>query len=91
VRVAIGARPHQVEWMILRESLGLVACGIAIGVPVAIVLTRFVSALLFGLSPHDPATIAGVLAVMLVATMLAAYLPARRAARLDPIVALRVD
>jgi ABC-type antimicrobial peptide transport system permease subunit len=91
VRVAVGARPRTIEWMFLRESLTLVVLGVALGVPAAVAVTRFVSSMLFGLSPQDPASIGGALAVILAATMAAAYLPARRAAGVDPILALRED
>jgi ABC-type antimicrobial peptide transport system permease subunit len=91
VRIAVGAPPGAVEWMVLRESLTLLACGVAIGVPASIVVTRLVSSMLFGLSPEDPASIALALGALTVATVTAAYLPARRAARIDPILALREE
>jgi predicted permease len=91
VRVAVGARPRTIEWMFLRESLTLVVLGVALGVPAAVAVTRFVSSMLFGLSPQDPASIGGALAVILAATLAAAYLPARRAAGVDPLLALRED
>jgi ABC-type antimicrobial peptide transport system permease subunit len=91
VRIAVGAPPGAVEWMVLRESLTLLACGVVIGVPCAIGVTRLVSSMLFGLSPQDPATIAAALTTLTVATLAAAYLPARRAARIDPILALREE
>ncbi len=91
LRIAVGAPPGAVEWMFLRESLTLLACGMAIGLPAGIVVTRFVSSMLFGLSPHDPASIGVALSVLAVATVAAAYLPARRAAGIDPILALREE
>jgi len=75
--------------MILRESLALLAAGFVIGIPAAVLVSRFVSVMLFGLSPQDPATIAATVAVLTFATIAAAWLPARRASVLDPAVTLR--
>jgi putative ABC transport system permease protein len=91
VRIAVGAPPRSVEWMVLRESLMLLACGAAIGVPAAMLVTRLVSSMLFGLSPHDPGSIAAALTTLTGATVAAAYIPARRAANMDPILALREE
>jgi predicted permease len=91
IRIAVGASPGRVEWMMIRESLTLVAAGVAIGVPAAFVITRLASSLLFGLSPGDPPTIAAVTAALASATLVAAYLPARRAATLDPARVLREE
>ena len=77
--------------MILRESLLLVAIGIVVGIPAVLVVARFASTLLFNLSPTDPLslTVAGL--VMLAVAIVAAYLPARRATKIDPLVALRYE
>lgn len=91
IRIALGARQGAVQQMVLREALGLAALGVAIGVPCAVVASRLIASMLFGLSPHDPATLALVVAVLLAASALAAYFPARRAKRVDPMVALRYE
>lgn len=91
VRIAIGASPGWVEWMVLRESLVLLAIGVAIGLPAGIAVVRAVSSMLFQLEPGDPVTIAATVATLTVATLAASYLPARRAAGIDPIQALRED
>jgi len=67
----------------------LVAIGVAIGIGGAIALSRLVSSLLFGLAPNDPATLAAAMAVLILISAIAGYLPARRASRVDPLVALR--
>ena len=91
LRIAVGARPGSIERMFLKESLMVLFAGIIIGVPLALVVTRLGSSMLFGLSPHDPVSIAVALSLLTIATVAAAYLPARRAARIDPIVVLRED
>jgi ABC-type antimicrobial peptide transport system permease subunit len=91
VRIAVGASPGRVEWMMLRESLGLLVIGFLIGLPSAIGVIRFGSSLLYGLQPWDPITIALTLAILTMSSMAAAYLPARLAAGIDPIQALRED
>jgi predicted permease len=89
VRMALGAQNREVQWMILRESLFLVGIGVILGVPATMAATRLVGAQLFGLTPSDPPTfITAILAISTVAS-LAAYFPARRATRVDPLVALR--
>ena len=91
IRLALGATRRRVIALVLGEGVILVAAGIAIGVPVTIVLTRFLSAQLFGVSPTDPATIVSATAAMIAIAALAGLLPARRASRIDPMVALRCD
>jgi len=75
--------------LVIRESMMLVAIGLAAGLAIAVATGRFLSALLFGLPSKDPATMAIAVAVMTTVCTLAAYLPARRASRVDPITALR--
>jgi predicted permease len=91
IRLALGAQSQSLLWLILRESLVLLVIGLAVGVPVALGSTRFLKSLLYQLTPLDPTAIA--LAVIAVASMTvtAAWLPARRAARINPVQALRVE
>jgi predicted permease len=91
LRMALGAERRDVLWMTLRESLVSVAMGIALGVPAAWVASRLISSMLYGLTPHDPATIVGAALLMLAIAGLAAFLPARRATKIDPMVALRYE
>jgi predicted permease len=91
IRMALGAARGTVQWMMLRESLALVAIGLVLGVPAALAGTRLLGAMLFGLAPRDPVTLAGAAATMLVLGVLAGYLPARKASRVDPLVALRAE
>jgi ABC-type antimicrobial peptide transport system permease subunit len=87
--MALGAEQQTVLQMVLRESLLLVVIGIAIGIAVAMGAGRFVSTLLFGLAPTDLLTSALAVALVVTVSALAGYLPARRASRLDPMLALR--
>jgi predicted permease len=89
VRMALGAQARNVLWLVLRETLFLVAIGIAIGLPVALAAARLIKGFLFGLSANDPLTIALAASLMLAVAALAGYLPARRAASVDPMDALR--
>jgi predicted permease len=91
IRMALGAQPRNVVWLVLRETLLLVLTGVAIGLPVAFVSTRLISSQLFGLTPTDPLTIAAATLLLVAVAALAGYLPARRASRVDPIVALRYE
>jgi predicted permease len=89
IRMALGARQTQVLGMVLREALGLAATGIVIGVPLAIVFARLISNQLYGISPADPLTISDSVALLSGIALIASYVPARRAAKIDPMVALR--
>jgi predicted permease len=91
IRLALGAQGGEVRRLYLRHGLGLTASGIAIGTVVALGLTRVISALLFGVTAVDVATYVTMSALLASVTMLATYLPARRASRIDPAIALRGD
>jgi predicted permease len=89
IRMALGAQAGDVRRLFVRHGLLLTAAGIGLGLGVALALTRVMSALLFGVSPMDPVTYATVAAGLATVALLATYLPARRASRTDPIIALR--
>jgi macrolide transport system ATP-binding/permease protein len=91
VRMALGARPDDVTRMVLRDALWMLAAGMLLGVPCAYALAKTMSSELFNLQPLDPATLALALATLLIATCIAAWLPAARAARIDPVSALRQE
>jgi predicted permease len=91
IRMALGAEPKNVQWLVLRETLLLVLIGVAIGLPVALASSRLISSQLFGLKATDPLTIAMATLLLLAVAAVAGYLPARRASRVDPMVALRYE
>jgi predicted permease len=91
IRMALGARSGDVLWMVLREALFLVLVGIALGIPAAIGAGHLISSLLFGLTPSDPVAISLATMLLVAVAVLAGYLPARRASRVDPMVALRYE
>ena len=89
VRMALGARRGGVVWMVMRQAAILAAAGLAIGLPVAFGASRLVESFLYGVKPGDPASIATAVATMVLSAIAASYVPARRASRIDPLVALR--
>jgi predicted permease len=91
IRLALGARRDHIMWLVLRETLWLALAGIAAGVPLALWAVRYAKSVLFGISTADPLTIAVTVAILLSVATLAGYLPARRALRVDPMVALRYE
>lgn len=91
VRIALGAQPEDVRQMVLAQGATLVLIGLGIGLLGALGLNRVISGLLFGVTPTDPATLLTVSLLLCGVAFLACYLPARRAAKVDPIVALRYE
>jgi putative ABC transport system permease protein len=91
VRLALGARHTAIERSVLRDALRLVVLGMAIGLPAVWLLSTFVRGLIFGVSPADPVTLAGAVGMLAVTGVLASLGPARRAARIDPVVSLRAE
>jgi ABC-type antimicrobial peptide transport system permease subunit len=91
VRMALGARRSSVSWLILREILLLVGIGVAIGVPVTLACSRFISNMLFGIGATDAISITGAVLALLFVGLLAGWLPARLASHVDPMVALRYE
>jgi len=91
IRIALGAAPAQVRRLVVARGVALVLAGVALGIVGAVALTRFMGALLFGVTPTDPATYVAVAVILVGAALLASYLPARRATRVDPILALRAE
>jgi predicted permease len=91
IRIALGARGTSILWMVLREVLMLVVVGLCIGIPVALFASRFVSSQLFGLTGNDPLTLLGAAVVLMIVALLAGFIPARRAAKVNPLTALRYE
>jgi putative ABC transport system permease protein len=91
VRIALGARAEQVLEMVVRDGVRTQAIGLIVGLVGAAALTRLMQGLLYGVKPLDPITFVGTSALLLVVGLLAAYLPARRAASVDPTVSMRAE
>jgi len=89
--MALGARTSDVVTLILKESVVLVLIGVGIGVPVVLYVARFAKSLLFELSPTDPFSLAAASLVLLLVAILAGYMPARRATKIDPLEALHYE
>jgi len=91
LRIAVGGTWQQVVAVILRSALVQVGLGVAIGFPAALIMGRFLETRLFGVAPYDPLVLSGGLALLACSAAFAALLPAGRAARMDPVRALRID
>jgi predicted permease len=91
IRMALGAARFNVGWLVMREILLLVALGIAIGIPITLAGSHMVANLLYGFRGTDPTSLAGAVSLLLLVAVVAGYLPARRAAKVDPMVALRYE
>jgi ABC-type antimicrobial peptide transport system permease subunit len=91
IRLALGANRGSVWRMVLEETLFLALAGLSLGIPCALVASRFIAAMLYGVAPYDALTLAAVSLVLLSAAAVAGLLPARRAMRVDPMVALRYE
>jgi putative ABC transport system permease protein len=91
IRMALGANSGDVMKMIIREGSSIVVLGLAVGLAGAFGLTRLLASLLFGVGVSDPLTFAGVSILLAIVAMLACYLPARRATKVDPMIALRAE
>jgi macrolide transport system ATP-binding/permease protein len=89
IRMALGAQRSRVVWMVLREVVLLAAVGLAISVPAALAASKLVESFLFEMKPNDPPALIASALTLLTAAILAGYLPARNASRIDPMVALR--
>src|SRR5579871_738918 len=89
IRMALGAHRRNVVWMVLREVAALAFAGLAVAIPAAILTSKLIASFLFGARPNDPLTLACAIAILLSAALLAGYIPARRASRIDPMAALR--
>jgi putative ABC transport system permease protein len=91
IRIALGARAADVGRMVLRQGSVVVLSGLAVGVLIALAVSRLLGSLLFEVSPTDPWTIAAMSVLLLVVALVASYFPTRRAARVDPVIALRSE
>jgi ABC-type antimicrobial peptide transport system permease subunit len=91
VRMALGAQPYQVLRLVLKQGMLLAATGSGLGILAALLIARPASDLLYGVSAADPLTYAGITLLLMSVALLACYIPARRATRIDPVVALRFD
>ena len=91
IRLALGAEPNLVIWLVMKEVLVLLAIGLAVGLPAALALGRYVSSQLYGIQPNDPWMATATMAVLAIVSAVAGLIPARRASRINPVLALRYE
>jgi predicted permease len=91
IRLALGAQPTRVTWMVMREVILLLVIGLAVGMPAAFGLGRYIAGQLYGVPPHDPAVASWTVVLLAGVSLVAGLIPARRASRIDPILALRAE
>jgi predicted permease len=91
IRMALGAQRRHLRWMVLRESVLMVILGLTLGLPLALIATRWIKSFLFGVPPLDPVALGAAVVLMATVSTLAGYLPARRATKVDPMVALKYE
>ena len=91
IRAALGATPRSLVWLVLRDVAVLTGLGLVIGTTVSMATGRFIATMLYGLTPNDPTTIAIAVFTLLAVAIVAGYIPARRAAKIDPMECLRSE
>jgi ABC-type antimicrobial peptide transport system permease subunit len=91
IRMALGAGPQDVRRMVVKQGMRLALLGVFLGIAAALALTRLMASLLYGVKPWDPAAIVSVAVLLSAVALLATYFPARRASRVDPMIALRYE
>jgi putative ABC transport system permease protein len=89
--MALGADPNDVRKMVVMQGMWLAIIGVCLGVAAALALTRLIAGFLYGVKPWDPISIVSVAALLIAVSLLATYVPARRASRVDPLVSLRYE
>ena len=91
IRIALGASPANILSLVVRQGMALAFAGVTLGLGASFLLVRLIRSLLFGIRATDPITFAGIALLLAIITLLACYIPAQRAARIDPLISLRCD